>query len=194
MSLLNHGLNGSATVLGRGLARRKLTFDEKARLAADCVAGLRRFVPSIEHASQNFGIPRHVVSRHVRLRTGAASAGPTSPTSPTSTTTNYGPSSRSLMSSTTTYSGGLSVATTPSTATLKRSSWQPIFWSAFATGNRRAKMNSDVQQTLKLVEAACNALEALLGDWVAMAAADDEAPAEVVACARTTTRSPHGTS
>jgi len=45
-------------------------------------------------------------------------------------------------------------------------------------------MNSDVQQTLRLVEAACHALEALLGDWVALAEADNEAPAEVVAWLR----------
>jgi hypothetical protein len=45
-------------------------------------------------------------------------------------------------------------------------------------------MDTDLQRTLKLVDEACNALEALLGDWVVMAEADDEAPAEVVAWLR----------
>jgi hypothetical protein len=45
-------------------------------------------------------------------------------------------------------------------------------------------MDTDLQRTLRLVEEACNALEALLGEWVVMAAADDEAPAEVVAWLR----------
>ena len=46
------------------------------------------------------------------------------------------------------------------------------------------KMETDVQRTLELVEEACNAIKALLGDWVVMAETDDEAPAEVVAWLR----------
>ena len=63
-------MNGSATILGRGLARRKITFDDKANLAADAVTGLRPLQPSIEQASLIFQIPRHIVSERVRLRTG----------------------------------------------------------------------------------------------------------------------------
>jgi len=44
-------------------------------------------------------------------------------------------------------------------------------------------METDVQRTLKLVEEACSALEALFGDWVVIAEVD-EAPAEVVAWLR----------
>jgi hypothetical protein len=52
MSLHTTLLGSSATVIsGRGLAHRKLTFDEKVNLAADCVTGLRPYQPSIEHAS-----------------------------------------------------------------------------------------------------------------------------------------------
>ena len=63
-------MNGSATILGRGLARRKITFDETANLAADAVTGLRPYQPSIEQASLIFQVPRHIVSERVRLRTG----------------------------------------------------------------------------------------------------------------------------
>jgi hypothetical protein len=63
-------MNGSATILGRGLARRKITFDEKANLAADAVTGVRPYQPSIEQASLIFQVPRHIVSERVRLRTG----------------------------------------------------------------------------------------------------------------------------
>jgi hypothetical protein len=45
-------------------------------------------------------------------------------------------------------------------------------------------MDTDVQRTLKLVEEACSAVEALLGDWIVIVEADDEAPAEVVAWLR----------
>jgi len=65
-------MNGSATIFGRGLARRKITFDDKANLAADAVTGLRPLQPSIEQASLIFQIPRHIVSERVRRRTGGS--------------------------------------------------------------------------------------------------------------------------
>jgi hypothetical protein len=60
--------NGSASISGRGISHRNLNRQQRANLAADVVTGARGFVPSCEQACVLFGIPRYVLSRHLRAR------------------------------------------------------------------------------------------------------------------------------
>jgi hypothetical protein len=68
MSVISTPRNGSATVNGRGISHRNLNRQQRANLAADVVTGARGFVPSCEQACVLFGIPRYVLSRHLRGR------------------------------------------------------------------------------------------------------------------------------
>jgi hypothetical protein len=60
--------NGSATILGRGVNHRKPNQHQRAHWAADAVTGARPFVPSCEQACVMFGVPRYVLTRHLKAR------------------------------------------------------------------------------------------------------------------------------
>jgi len=61
-------MNGAATLLGSGLNHRHLDQDQRAELAASVVSGERPFVPSGEQACVIFGIPRYVLTKHLKAR------------------------------------------------------------------------------------------------------------------------------
>jgi hypothetical protein len=64
-------MNGAATVPvlnGRGIAHRKLDRHQRAELAAEVVTGARPFVPSYEQACTMFGVPRYVLTQHLKAR------------------------------------------------------------------------------------------------------------------------------
>jgi hypothetical protein len=71
MAIFHQSLNGngSATPLkGSGLNHRHLDQDQRARLAADVVTGVRPFVPSCEQACVTFAIPRYRLAKHLKAR------------------------------------------------------------------------------------------------------------------------------
>jgi hypothetical protein len=61
-------MNSSATIVGRGINHRKLDQDQRAELAADAVTGARPFVPSCDQACIVFGVPRRVLTEHLKAR------------------------------------------------------------------------------------------------------------------------------
>jgi hypothetical protein len=61
-------MNGSATIIGRGINHRKLDQDQRAELAADVVTGERPFVPSCAQACDLFQVPRRVLTELLKVR------------------------------------------------------------------------------------------------------------------------------
>jgi hypothetical protein len=59
---------GPAAVNGRGLARRRLSLNEQAKLAADLATGERPFMPSLAQACMLVDVPQKAVAAELRAR------------------------------------------------------------------------------------------------------------------------------
>src|SRR5262245_33599159 len=62
------GLKSRRPINGRGLARRHLSGDQLASMAADVVSGDVEYRPSIEQVCRAFSIPTPPVRKHLKAR------------------------------------------------------------------------------------------------------------------------------
>jgi hypothetical protein len=64
----SQSVNGSKPVNGKGLKRRKLTLDERVKLAVDLVTGEKPFKPSVTQACGLVSAPQRAVAAELKAR------------------------------------------------------------------------------------------------------------------------------
>jgi hypothetical protein len=64
----NHNGNGSVTISGRGVLRRKLTPGMRANLAADIATGLAQLTPSLKQTAAALGVSPYSVRQQLKAR------------------------------------------------------------------------------------------------------------------------------
>jgi hypothetical protein len=65
----NQNGNGSDTINGRGVLRRKMTSRERVSLAADVALGVTQLAPSIKQTAAAVGVPTAKIRAELKART-----------------------------------------------------------------------------------------------------------------------------